>query len=150
DGPSRMGGGRRLQPRRLRRSARVVLCRLDARDRPDVLTRPCLSPAAARAPLLRTRGGRGAPVPAPLPSWRPRPRLNAQPPARWTAVDGAPCAVSVMPYEALPRSAVSPWYTEQGHGGEWVSFGSRSTSVARVPGRPGGRHTACWSTPGPR
>ena len=65
-GGTRVGGGRRLQPRRLRGGARAVLRRLGAPDRRALRERPRLSATAARAAVVRARRRRGAAVSRPL------------------------------------------------------------------------------------
>ena len=73
DDGARVGGGRQLQPRRLRCRTGVVLRRLGPPDRQGVLERPCLSATAARTAFLCAGGGRGAAVSSTLPARSARP-----------------------------------------------------------------------------
>ena len=57
DDRAHMGGRRRVQPRRLRRRAGPVLCRLDPSDRRGIWQRSCLSTATACAPVICAGGG---------------------------------------------------------------------------------------------
>ena len=98
-----LGLGRGFQPRRLRRRAIALLCRLDASDRSG-LRQPARLPAPlASATLLRPGGRRGATLPALVPARRARPGLRrAMSPFRRKRPDRE----NVLPLHAAPLCAI--------------------------------------------
>ena len=75
-GGTRVGGGRCLQPRRLRGRTRLVLRRLDSSDPQGMHQRSRLSTASAGTSVIRPRGGGSAPIPPAFPPRRAGPGLT--------------------------------------------------------------------------